>query len=414
MKKAKLCLLCMALLCMGCVVGLTACGAEKNPSADVGDTSTSTENATELERITDTETAELDETVEETETLATTEQQTESATEPTTEPVTDPVTETTEPETEPVTEPETEPETEKPTNLVMAHDQMKEELVIYDMDAYSEGMTLDDLEVWSLPVGHSAGLKYRTNSVFGDVIVVAGVHSAIYSYPTGEELWGTDIPGENPHSVELLPSGNFIVASSDDNTLRMFFTSAILEGKVGTANRYKDYTLTDAHGVLWDPEREVLWALGGRELKAYRTEGEGKREVLVEIPEMVYPLPDNRPGGHDLSPDYTDSRYLYITVGSCALRFDKETGQFSEEIRFADSLNRANIKGFSNNLFGHYFASGETGGAGTDWTDWWKAPWCTDSIYYAYSDGSDTFRILRLTSSTRAFYKIRAFCGRYQ
>lgn len=400
--------LCAALLCLGAVAGLTACGTASAPNEDTGDTLPRTE-AAESETTSDAETDPETETLtEETETA---EPMTEAVTEAITEAPTEAVTEAV---TEAPTEEVTEPETERVLNLVMAHDQMKEELVIYDMDAYSEGATLDDLEVWSIPVGHAAGLKYREDSVFGDVIVVAGNHSAIYAYPSGEEIWGTNSPGDNPHSVELLPSGNLVIASSTGNTLRLFYTSAILEGKVGTANRYKDYTLTDAHGVLWDPEREVLWALGGHELRAYRLEGEGKREELVEISDMVYPLPENRQLGHDLSPDYADSRYLYVTVGAAIMRFDKETGLFSEEFPHADSLNRGNVKGFSNNPNGHFFASGETGGAGTTWTDWWKASWCTDGIYYAYSDGSDDLCVVRLASSTRAFYKIRAFCGRYQ
>ena len=399
------------MLCVTVAAGLAACSRDKLPNVDTGDILPRTEAATETEEIFETERE-----IADTEATVTTDgrtEVTEPETHPITEPITEAVTETAAPETEPATEPVTEPETERPNNMVMALDQMKEELVIYDMDGYSEGKSLDELEVWSMPAGHCSGLKYRSNTVFGDVIVVAGACTAMYAYPSGEKLWAAGSPGANPHSVELLPSGNLVVASSDDGILRLFYTSQLLTGKVGTASRYMEVALTDAHGVVWDPGRQVLWALGRYELKAYRLEGEGKREALVEIPEMVYALPEGKQWGHDLSPDYTDSRYLYATVGACVLRFDKETGIFSEEIPSADSLNRTNIKGFSNNRFGHYFASGEVGGGGI-WGDWWKAPWCTDSIYYAYSDGSPDLNVLRLTSAERAFYKIRAFCGLYQ
>ncbi len=368
--------ICAVLLSLFAVVGLSACGGGNIPAAGTG-------AATESERTTDRA-----------------EQNT--ATETVTETATEPAAET------------EEPTPDEPSDMVMAHDQMGERLVIYNAGAYGEGKTLDDLEVWSVPTGHAAGLKYREDTVFGDVIAVAGAHSAIYAYPSGEKLWGTDNPGDNPHSVELLPSGNLVIASSTGNTLRLFSTSAVLNGKMGKANLYTDYTLTDAHGVLWDPEREVLWALGSHELKAYRIGGSGLRETLEEIPEMIYPLPEGKYWGHDLSPDYTDTRYLYITVGACVLRFDKETGSFSEEFPHAEVLNRANVKGFSNNPAGCFFASGETGGAGTTWVDWWKASWCTDSIYYAYADETEGFRVVKLTSSESAFYKIRAFCGRYQ
>ena len=321
-----------------------------------------------------------------------------------------------------VTSSEAETETVEPVidvhaNLVMAHDQMGERLVIYDLDAYTQSenpnMSLDDLEVWSIPTGHAAGLKYREGSGFGDVIVVAGNHSAIYAYPSGEELWGTDIPGDNPHSVELLPSGNLVIASSTGSTLRLFYTSQILEGRVGSASRYTDYTLAGAHGVLWDPTYQVLWAVGDYDLKAYRLEGEGKREALVEIPEMSIALPADRIWGHDLSPDYTDTRYLYIT-SSRVMRFDKETLTLEDSFPISDQPNRSGVKGFSNNPNGHFFITGETGGAGTTWPDWWKASWCTDGIYYVYTDGEGNSQWVKLTSTVSAFYKIRSFCGQYQ
>ncbi len=378
----------VVLLCFSFMLGLVACGGGNTPGE--GDTTDGADVTTKAEDTTARETGTTGEeitTEEETTVGETTAEDTTAA-----------------PEPQPVVN----------TNMVMAHDQMGERLVVYDLDAYVEGKTLDDLEVWSVPTGHAAGLKYRQNSLFGDVIVVAGSHSAIYAYPSGEEIWGTDNPGDNPHSVELLPSGNLVIASSSGNTLRLFPTCLVSEGKVGGAGKYTDYTLTDAHGVLWDPTYQVLWALGGHELKAYRTEGEGKREVLVEVPEMSVQLPEGKQWGHDLSPDYTDTRYLYITVGSCVMRFDKEEGTFTEEFPHADVLNRDNVKGFSNNPNGCFFASAEIGGAGTDWADWWKASWCTDGIYYGYTDDAENFRVVKLTSTESAFYKIRAFCGLYQ
>lgn len=311
------------------------------------------------------------------------------------------------------TEGSTEPEFVVSSNMVMANDQLSKRLVIYDIDAYEEGDSLDDLEVWAVDTGHAAGLKYREDTVFGDVIIVAGSTSAIYSFPSGRKLWRTNSPGKNPHSVELLPSGNLVIASSTGGTVRLFYTSYILDRSWSKAEKYVDYTLEGAHGVLWDPEYRVLWALGNYELKAYRLQGEGHEETLVEDTDMTVKLPEGKYWGHDLSPDYTDTRYLYITVGSCVMRVDKEEGVLIEDFQNHEILGGTNIKGFSNNPDGSFFIAGEAGGEGCSWQDWGNASWCTDSIYFCYDNGGSLEK-LKLTSTESAFYKVRSFCGRYQ
>jgi len=299
-------------------------------------------------------------------------------------------------------------------NLVMANDQKNDRLVVYDLDRYEEGDALDDLEVWSVKTGHAAGLKFREDTVFGDVVVVGGTRSSIFEYPSGKELWGTDNPGNNTHSVEILPSGNLVLANSSGNNLRLFKTSALLENKKAVANTFTDYELKSAHGVLWDPEYEVLWALGSKELVAYRVIGKGTGEKLVKVSSYSVTLPSGKTGGHDLSPDYTDTQYLYLTVSSFVLRFDKETGKLTEDFNHASKLNASGVKGFSNNPNGNFFYSGPTGGAGTDWKDWSKASWCTDTIYFCYMRGKHVMYRQTLVSKESAFYKVRAFCGQYQ
>ena len=315
--------------------------------------------------------------------------------------------------TEKATEPPVDNELINSSNMLMAHDQLGERLVIYDLDAYEDGKTLDDLEAFDIKVGHAAGLKYREDTVLGNVLLVAGTRTEIYSYPTGKRLWYTKTPGANPHSIEMLPSGNIVVASSSDGILRFFRTSALVDKNRDVAKTYSDYKLEDAHGVLWDPEYGLLWALGAYELRAYKVKGEGSRERLEKVDMMSIKLPEGKYWGHDLSPDYTDTRYLYITVGSCVMRFDKEDQSLSEEFPNSDLLNRSEVKGFSNNPSGNFFATGETGGEGCEWKDWEKAAWCTNTIYYYRADGEALDKIT-LTTQKSAFYKARAFCGRYQ
>ena len=300
-------------------------------------------------------------------------------------------------------------------NLVMANDQKKETVVIYDMDKYTEGATLEDLEVWSIPTGHAAGLKFRQDTEFGDVLIVAGSKSAIYEYPSKKELWSTTNPGNNTHSVEILPSGNIVLANSTGGNLRMFYSSVLLDDdSIESPQSYVDYPLVGAHGVLWDPEYEVLWALGDYELCAYMLKGEGENQTLVKVNGMGIELPKGMTGGHDLSPDYSDTRYLYFTVNSCVLRFDKDENELIVEFDDYELLNGTGVKGFSNNPNGVFFIAGIAGGKGTDWADWWKASWCTDTIYYCFRDADGVMQKIPVVSKESAFYKVRAFYGSYQ
>lgn len=309
-----------------------------------------------------------------------------------------------------------EPSTDNGPNWVMANDQIKDRLVIYDFDLYEEGDTLEDLEVWSVKTGHAAGLKYREDTVFGDVVIVAGSRSAIIEYPSKKEVWATTNPGNNTHSIEILPSGNIVVANSTGGNLRLFASSALLDGNTAKAQSYKDYPLVGAHGVLWDPEYKVLWALGDYDLVAYKLVGEGASQTLQKVGGMGAALPEGKTGGHDLAPDYSDSQYLFLTVNACTLRFDKEECTFDARFKNSNKLNGKGVKGFGNNLNDNFFMAipGDKKGTGTNFEGHWKAEWLTDTIYFCYMKTENMMYRLAVKSEESGFYKVRAFVGQYQ
>ena len=297
-------------------------------------------------------------------------------------------------------------------NLVIANDQIKERAVVYDLDLYEEGDVLEDLEVWSVDTGHAAGVKYREDTVYGDVVIVAGSVSAIYKYPSKEVVWSTSNPGNNTHSIEILPSGNIVLANSTGNSLRMFYASAVLED--GPSQRFVDYELKGAHGVLWDPEYDVLWALGGYELVAYSVSGSGTNEKLSKISGMGCDISDLG-YGHDLQPDFTDTRYLFFTAGN-VYRFDKETNK-AGGFPHSASMQLPEIKGFSNNPNDKYFSTGPLGGAGKFFADSWKEEWLTDTIIFYTKKamrGKITIVTTAIYAESSAFYKVRSFYGKYQ
>lgn len=290
-------------------------------------------------------------------------------------------------------------------NVVMALDQRGERLVIYDFDKYSKGKSLDDLEEWSVSTSAAgAGLKYRENTVYGDVIIVAAAGVAsMFSYPSKQCLWSTTNPGKNPHSIEILPSGNIAIASSTDHKLRLFRTNN---------NSYVDYELEHAHGVLWDPTYNVLWALGYTELNAYRVSGDRGNEVLTYDSELSVSF--DYTGGHDLSPDYTNKDYLLFSVDYNILRFNKKTREVSKEIPNYDNMTAAAVKAFSNSSNGSFYITGTAGGTGTVWDNEWYNSWSTDTINFYRRTEDGSYEKIPLVSTKSAFYKTRIFCGDYQ
>lgn len=300
-------------------------------------------------------------------------------------------------------------------NLIIANDQIKLRVVVYDLDQYQEGDVLEDLEVWSYPTpdGITAGVKYREDTVFGDVVLTAGGHNAIVEYPSGKEIWTTNQSGNNTHSVEILPSGNVVYANSTGGTLRLFSTCELLAGNTGKANRYKEYELLGAHGVLWDPEYNVLWALGDEELAAYSVVGSGTDEKLVKVSGMGTRALH---GGHDLTPDYLNSRYLYFTTEKI-YRFDKETNEVLPSFPYASAFTVPNVKGFCHSPNDKFICTGVLGGEGKFFEGDWKESWLTDTLIFYYKQekrGKVSMVSRELVSLESAFYKVRTFCGRYQ
>lgn len=304
-------------------------------------------------------------------------------------------------------------------NLFLAGDQYHEEVLVYDLEALCEGVPLDSAKVWSHHVGisHIAGMKHRENTVFGDVIlVVAGANrgkAQMISYPDGKLLWTTDTAGNNPHCIEILPSGNIVVASSTGGTVRLFKTAALLTGETATAQEYEDIPLSCAHGVLYDPRERVLWILGQHILAACRIEGEGIGERLIPLSERTLTFPEEFVGGHALAADLTDPDKLCISVDHACFSVDKRTLAYTDLFEGIEGATRAWVKGLCKNRKGSFCLAIPNGGKGTPWATMGYRQWCTDTLTLYYNNGGKTEIRTYPSENGRAFYKVVAFCGPY-
>lgn len=299
---------------------------------------------------------------------------------------------------------------------VFVTDYRNERIVVYDLSRVGEDGNLDGAEVWELKNAYSPAIKYREDTVFGDVVLhTADYTPSIVEYRSQRILWcAPEVAGAGVHSIEMLPSGNVVTACTTDGMVRIFNSANGV--KSGESVRYTSYyDLPGAHGVLWDPKYECLWALGTEDLIAYRVKDlQDGTQALELIPERCVKLPGISRGGHDLSADLTDSRYLWIT-SSKVLRFDKETGTFSEQYENSLTLNQDGVKGFGNNLNRHYFFTRAKGDGA--WTAKGNPNWTTDTIHYGYWipwKGTLRLYMKECVSQKSAFYKVRVFYGKYQ
>jgi hypothetical protein len=141
---------------------------------------------------------------------------------------------------------------------------------------------------------------------------------ALVERPSGKVLWYARVP--NAHSLEVLPRERVVVASSvhpQGNKFLLFDIAKPDQPLWGTPAR-------SAHGVVWDAERQRLWALNYDELRCYQLKNWESDQPSLEL-EKHYALPDE--DGHDLQPT-TGSVDLAITTANHVYLFDRQKREF--------------------------------------------------------------------------------------
>lgn len=108
----------------------------------------------------------------------------------------------------------------------------------------------------------------------------------------------------NAHSAEVLPDGNIVVACSTQNYLIIFHTDTIHHPFAGYT---KKVTLADAHNVVWDNKRQLLWSASVNKVYGYRYNFNCSNPDLALADSISLPVS----GCHDLFSVYgKDSLWL--------------------------------------------------------------------------------------------------------
>ena len=150
-----------------------------------------------------------------------------------------------------------------------------------------------------------------TASWKGGVVLIERETQKILFYATGLA---------NAHSAEILPGDKIAVAIS---THEQGNRIAIFDLHQSKRQLFHD-SLYSAHGVVWDDERSILWALGYSELRAYTL-----KDWNSDTPSLVLKQSFKIPGrsGHDLQavPHSSD---LFVTEIGHAWLFNRDSNTF--------------------------------------------------------------------------------------
>lgn len=244
------------------------------------------------------------------------------------------------------------------------------------------------LQGWGLP----SDVKLREGKTGGKFMVVTDSRglAALVPYPSGNSrAWGV-IVGGNPHAAELLPDGNVAIAASAGGWVRVYTAS-----QGADSSTYTEFSLPGAHGVLWDPAQDVLWAVGDYDLIALKVKGTPAAPILEEVHRKR--LPTN--WGHDLFAVYGDTDKLWVTSNTQVYQYSKSTDSWSEDYPGAAEINHHWVKSVGNQPSGQVVMTNQKEGT--------KYTWTTDAVdLYQPADQ-------RLVTGG-AFYKARIWNSDYQ
>ena len=203
-----------------------------------------------------------------------------------------------------------------------------DEVFVLDVPAAEKG---DVAKLWSWRAKGRDELPEALRSRFGTtddckpveggrkvLISSSGGACALVEKASGRVLWYAAVP--NAHSLEMLPRDRVVVASSTAATGNRL----IVYDLAHSDQPVWETALRSAHGVVWDEQRQRLWALGFDELRCYAlADWETGNPSLKQ--DATYKLPGD--DGHDLLA-VPQSRDLIVTTHARVYLFDRETREF--------------------------------------------------------------------------------------
>ncbi len=310
---------------------------------------------------------------------------------------------------------------------LIATDITQHRIVVYDLDACKGDYTklTDDWTsvVWEWDADDDPnctvynpgyGLdsaKLRYSDYYEKYVVIACSSNGwvgIIDYGSCSLIWEYKLTS-GPHSVEMLPNGDLVVAvSSSGNSLTYFPLSA------GVTEPVHSIPSPGAHGVCWDPQNECLWVLENSNVYKVTIQNMGKKSGrLIREKDSEVPVPGS--GGHALTPVYGSPGKYYVGAGSKMYLFDSDAGTLTTDFSRSSILQpQKPIKGLS------AFSDGTVVICGVMLTDGVSTyGWSCDAFRivergFAEDGSQDKITDVTFDVSLREFYKIQPFTVSYQ
>ncbi|MEJ3749868.1 DUF6528 family protein [Actinomycetes bacterium KLBMP 9797] len=281
---------------------------------------------------------------------------------------------------------------------VATTEQVKNKVLVFDKnkaftDANVHWSFSPGAGVW----GNLSDVKIRSTSAQGWIALVAAsggkagiVDIASEKHTELNDLKWSATPGGNPHAIERIPGNGSVVVASSAGYLTVYAPSSV--SNLASLAKVQTINLAGAHGVLWDPTYQLLWAIGKGTLRGYAVEGTYRSTRLRHYGAAVSLGSSNL--GHDLQPDYSNTQRLLCTATDGVYEISTTDGTFSKKKISSETRVKSYVRHSSGEVLS---VRGDNAGSRT---------WASPTV--RFSQSADR------TRSGAEFYKARIWTPAFQ
>lgn len=239
-------------------------------------------------------------------------------------------------------------------------DSDSQSIVVYDLNLCNGDFSKlegDDAILWEWiwnndpnsthPIDSRWGLdsaKFRYSPYYGKDVVIACASSGwvgVIDYQAKAVLWEDDL-SRGPHSVEMLPNGDLIVAVATDGASRLVYYSL----SAGITEPVHQVEADLPHGVSWDPVNECIWSLEYKGVVRINIKNMGKEDAkIIRVSGTTGTFAGNKSGGHAFAPIGGQPGKYWASNNADLQIFDAETGKLTNSYSRYKTLTGKEIKG---------------------------------------------------------------------